>query len=504
MKNILKYSVCLLVFTLFSCESWLDIKPVDRISGRALFETRQGFVKALNGIYTELTDRSIYGREMTAGMLDIMGQYYRIDGTNNYFNAVARYDYGNENVHNGRNFKGNLQNLWNKSYNLIVNLNIIIEECGESNSALNDFWFGIVKGEALALRAFLHLDMLRLFGPTHANDPDGLYIPYVTNSDQSVSPLRSSSEIKTLIVKDLTDAIALLKSSDPIIENGVMFSDGSDGDNTLRYRQYRMNYYAARALLARAYLWFGDKPNAYTAAKELLNDVGEQVFPFVSESVATQSENPDRVYRPEVMFGIYDNFRTSDLYDVHFSPLQELSSMYRMAYVGNEIWSGRISQLFITPNDIRYQAWISSYNPQTGGTLHYISKYQGHNSGTNKPSYMYMIPLIRISEVYLIAAECTTNIEEGRELLSRVRTARKAYDLESPDSDALMNNIEWEYRREFLGEGQMFYVYKRLGRQAIPDGNSTVSTQTIPMGTAQYVAPLPDSEADERLDNSNN
>ena len=497
MKNILKYAVCMLVLSLASCESWLDIKPVDRISGRALFESRGGFQKALNGVYVELTDRSIYGREMTAGMLDILAQYYRVEGTNNYFDHARTYAYEKDDY----KFKQRLDALWSKTYNLIVNLNIIIEECGEGNEALNDLWFGIIKGEALALRAFLHLDMLRLFGPTHSKDPDGLYIPYVTNSDQSVSPLRSSSEIKTFLLKDLTEAIALLEKADPIIENGVMFSDDTADGNALRYRQSRMNYYAARALLARAYLWFGDKPNAYAAAKELLADVGETVFPFVNPDEAIKSENPDRVFSPEIMFGLYDSYRTTMIFNTYFIPTLELSQMYRLAYAGNEVWSGRVSQLFVTPNDLRYKAWISSFSPATGGILHYISKYRG--SDGPDLAYMKMVPLIKISEVYLIAAECAPGIDglgKAKEYLSRIRVARTVFDLESADTDALMNNIEWEFRREFLAEGQMFYFYKRLAKELIPDGKNT-GTQTVPMGTAQYVVPLPDSEKNERLDN---
>lgn len=496
MKSILNYLVFIFVLLFISCESWLDVRPADRTSGRELFETRQGFLKALNGVYVELTSRDIYGREMTAGMMDILGQYYRIEGTNNYFDCVSRYDHENE----AYNVKRRYDNMWSKTYNQIVNLNIILEACGERNDLLPGIWFGLIKGEALALRAFLHLDMLRIFGPVHSDDPTGLSIPYVTNSDQAVLPLQSSAEIKELLLRDLTEAVELLKESDPIIENGVMSSDAADGDNSLRYRQFRLNYYAARALLARAYLWFGDKANAYTTAKNLLTDVGTAVFPFVSESRVTQAENPDRVFSSEIMFSLYDNNRTSLLYDVYFSPTLDLQNMYRLAYSGGTVWSGRISQLFVTPNDLRYKAWISSYNPTSGGTVHYISKYAGQTSGSySNPLHLYMIPLIRITEVYLIAAECSTQLEEAKGYLSQVRTARSAYDLESVDQETLMENIEWEFRREFLGEGQMFYFYKRLMKSAIPNGSNINETETRAMSVTQYVVPLPDSETDERI-----
>lgn len=488
MKNTLKYMSCLLLFTLVSCESWLDIKPVDRISGRALFETRDGFVKALNGVYTELANPSIYGREMTAGVMDLLAQYYLVNG--NYNRSVIQYEYENEDY----GLKGNINNMWIKSYNLIVNLNIIIDECGDQNSVLAGNWHGIIKGEALALRAFLHLDMLRIFGPTYSQDPEGLYIPYVINYDQKVSPLLSSAKIKEFILKDLTDAIVLLKDSDPIVENGVMNSDSPDGNNALRYRQYRMNYYAAKALLARVYLWFGEKADAYTAATELLAEVGETVFPFVEEKSATSGTNPDRLFSPEVMFAVSDVNRTNAIYDKLFVPTLDDNNLLRMAYVGTTLWSGRISQLFVTQNDLRYKAWFSTYTNASSKLINYVTKY----SEVKNAAYMAMIPLIRITEVYLIAAECAPSLAEGDGYLKTVRAARTAYDLESDNWETLMNNIEWEYRREFMGEGQMFYFYKRINKQSIPAGQYTESSEVLQMGKAQYVIPVPDSEINER------
>lgn len=503
MKKFIVYSICLFTLTFVSCESWFDVKPADRISGRALFETREGFVKALNGIYTGLNNRSIYGREMTAGVLDIMAQYY--SSNSNFHNALIQYNYEYD---GSPSVKTTFDNIWSTNYNLIVNLNIIIEKCDENKSVLNGIWYDLIKGEALAMRAFLHLDLLRIYGPTYSIDPDGLYIPYVTQSDQSVSPLFSSKDIKEFLLADLTNAIALLKESDPIIDSGVMASDGGDEDNSLRYRQFRMNYYAARALLARTYLWFDDKVNAYTTAKELLNEIGETVFPFVSIDAATQSTNPDRVFSSEVMFATYDNNRSSSVFDYYFSPTASYSGSFGenylpMSYIGNVKWSGRISQLFVTESDIRYKAWFESYTPPNNNTeLHYFTKYQG--SSSNQPLSMYMIPLIRISEVYLIVAECATNLEESQSYFNRIRTARFAFDLEATNQDELMSNIEWEYRREFLGEGQMFYFYKRRGQQAIPAGDYPQITEVLQMSKAQYVVPMPDSEANERVTIPNN
>ena len=55
-KNILILVIPLL---LSSCESWLDVKPNDRISEEATFSTPRGFELALNGVYVDLNKTSL-------------------------------------------------------------------------------------------------------------------------------------------------------------------------------------------------------------------------------------------------------------------------------------------------------------------------------------------------------------------------------------------------------------------------------------------------------------
>jgi hypothetical protein len=57
---------------------------------------------------------------------------------------------------------------------------------------------------------------------------------------------------------------------------------------------------------------------------------------------------------------------------------------------------------------------------------------------------------------------------------------------------ALTTEITKEYKKEFIGEGQLFFFYKRNNTTAIPNGAATSGNVT--MGALQYVVPLPDSE----------
>ena len=64
------------------------------------------------------------------------------------------------------------------------------------------------------------------------------------------------------------------------------------------------------------------------------------------------------------------------------------------------------------------------------------------------------------------------------------------------DGDALKNLIRAEYVREFIGEGQLFFYYKRNGLQNIPDGATVGSVKSMSLDS--YVFPLPEGETSQR------
>ena len=114
-----------------------------------------------------------------------------------------------------------------------------------------------------------------------------------------------------------------------------------------------------------------------------------------------------------------------------------------------------------------------------------------------------MIPLIRLSELYLIAAECVglqgeMNVADAVELyLNPLRQARNEMPLETTISTTqLREYIQNEYIREFVGEGQTFFFYKRNELSTIPSGEA--ANATIGMDASRYVVPLPDSETNQR------
>ena len=89
-----------------------------------------------------------------------------------------------------------------------------------------------------------------------------------------------------------------------------------------------------------------------------------------------------------------------------------------------------------------------------------------------------------------MAAECYAsqgNTQKAEELLNVVREKRGLY---TPLADLtvgqVQDEIKKEYRKEFLGEGEIFYYYKRTGVTSIQNFSE--------MTDADYLLPYPDME----------
>lgn len=489
MKTIYKIHFCLLL-SLFSlsCSKWVDVKPTDRLGEDQLFVNKDGYLKALNGVYVEMTNASLYGQEMTTGTVDVLAQYYFLSNTQHKYFPYTTFVYTNDNV------KNTFSNAWKKSYELIANCNVILEKCGDAPSnALPEPYYGIIKGEALALRALFHLDMLRLFGPIYTEvNKTTPAIPYVNKTGFTVSPILSSEVVMQEIIRDLQSALLLLEKTDPIRTEGVRNSSNSAGSNDLYYRQYRLNYYAAKALLARAYLWQGNKPEALIQAEDLLQEVqtaGKIVFPYVTSANVNHATMPDRVFSTEVMFALYDINRVEmhkRVFDVSLNVTTKLS------FTVENVTATRLNATYDDANDYRRKIWQNV----SSGTITALTnmKYADITNGPGR----YMIPMIRLSEVLLIAAECHPDLATGMTYLNKLRTARNAVDLVATTPAARLVQIGNEHRREMLGEGQHFFFYKRNSYVNIPNHNTVPGTPEKAMLLNNYIVPLPEGETSQR------
>lgn len=486
MKKIYKLHLCLILSLLsLSCSKWVDVKPTDRLGEDQLFVNKEGYMKALNGVYVEMANENLYGEEMSTGTIDVMAQYYYINSSTHIFEKYAIFNYTDANV------KTSIEDIWRKAYELIANCNVIIEKAGDAPSnTLPQPYFGVIKGEAMALRAMMHLDMLRLFGPIYSEESKAKpAIPYVNKTGYEIAPLLGSEQVTEQVTTDLKAALMLMKDMDPIRTEGVRDTANLRGPNDLHFRQYRLNYYAVKALLARTYLWQGNHADALTHAEELLNEVqspGKMTFPYVTAANATSVDKPDRMFSTEVMFSLYDINR-SNMYKRLFDVSLQSD---KLSFSGGDVNEQRVNSVYDDANDYRRRIWQSASTGTITATT--SMKYADIVNGPGR----YMIPLIRLSEVLLIAAECHPDLATGTAYLNKLRTARNCVSLAPASPAALKLEVGKEYRREMIGEGQQFFFYKRNAYQSIPNHARLTGEKNMVLNN--YIVPLPDSETSQR------
>lgn len=468
-----------LCVTLPSCKKWLAIEPLDRSTEDRLFKDESGFKTALNGIYLEMTNDKAYGADLSMKFVDILAQYYNVNPEHRY-TKLATYAYQEEPT------KSNIQSIWNTAYSQIANCNVLIDNADKRKAVFTADNYSLIKGEALALRACFHFDMLRLFGPVYAKDPNALSIPYYDQKTNSPNPILKASEVMEKVLLDLVAAEQLLLN-DPIITKGPMFSEAVDGTGAdLRYRNLRMNYFAVKALHARVALYAGQKSEALQLADEVITKATKW-FPFISvDQIMTDNINPNRVLSTEVLFALQSP-KLNTVFKGLFAP--ELDAKTILAPT-----EAKLAAVFENnENDYRYTPiWI-----KTGvGGKNYRIFYKYDDIEDKRRLYRNLIPMFRLSEMYYIAAETSSNVNQGLVYLNKIRNARGLTDLTITEvGNDLQSRIEKEYVREFYGEGQLFYYYKRVAKTVIPSG---YGSNPISMSKVQYVLPLPESETKYR------
>ena len=453
-----------------ACQNWLDVNASSELDREELFKNENGYGEALIGVYAKMCDKSLYGRELSFNMADILSGYYKITTLYNH-SYWYKYSYADPTNSKAVDWCGKyIENIWNHIYTQIANINSLLETIDENKNVFSDDNYNLIKGEALGLRAFLHFDLLRLFAEAYPIGKDRESIPYVTRLTFSVTPLFTQEDAITAILADLTKAKELLVN-DPMhlgttpasclasLPSGAKLSE--DKIPMWHNRRFRFNYYAAVATMARVYLWKGDLNNALLCAREVIADQ-ETRFPWlvkdnlshIGNTSSSDYRNQDRTFATEHIFAL----NVTDLEDCMDAYIFKGTSDFSSSENRLEISGTERSSVYEDNSaDVRYQYW---FEPYANNFL--ISKFY-QNSVTAR-YFQERLPLIRLSEMYYIAAECATSTAEGVDFLEQVRANRGLVSFpldKSMSKESLKLEIRKEYKKEFWGEGQLWYYYKR-------------------------------------------
>ena len=475
----------ILILGLFSCEDWLDIQPRTDIGEGDMFADSRGFYSVLNGIYTGMSETTLYGQELSWGAIDAWAGYYKLNSSlHKTYLALRDFEYGNSDV------KGLADNIWNKLYRLIADCNNLIQHteiCDSTHFTYGSLEKNLILGEAYALRAFLHFDLLRIFAKSPLLDNTSTYIPYVEKFPSKVNPSISNKELLNKIIDDLLKGKQLVATYDTLDENrDHIFNKTYRLNSTVtpkwgrfyNNRGHRLNYLAVTALLSRVYLYADKKDQAYDHAYEIIRYVEDNELKFTPiGNIKYQSEDKrDRKFSDGVLFGLY-NEKLLQNYEPYGSG--------ESVTLGLEDCQGIFED---DVNDVRYSKLIV----KKGYIYDVPIKYLESGDDKSKREFSYYIPLIRLSEVFLIAAECIfdTDAEMAVSILNNERKSRGLNNEISSDISKIdfVNELLKEARKDFIGEGQLLFMYKRLNLPVKRKGGEVEHGDNL-------VLPIPESES---------
>lgn len=475
-KYLYKITFLFLVsLTTISCSDFLDVVPQDQILEEQTYSSEKGVQNVHNGLYLQLANNNLYGKQLTMDAVEILAQQYNMISTHKK-GTIAAYAYAEATP------KKVFLDIWETAFTTILSVNKFIESIEEHSGVVSQEKEDLLKGEAIAIRAMLHFDMLRLYGPIYKAAPKNPGIPYYDQFVTTNNPILPADEVITKILADLDWSLKLL-AYDPILTLGKYGTTNAFGGNPYYYsnRVNRMNYIAVKALKARVLLYSGNKIGASAVANEIIAFTkSNSFFPWTPFLEATNSANPDRIFSSENFFALSDYTlytKQKDLFDsslgddVIYAPLLT-----------------RINAVFES-NDNDYRSLPSWKIPIVGGkTQKTFFKYE--DVPEKSMLFRFQIPMFKLSEIYLIAAESAAVPADGIPFLNTLRFNRGLTNL-APTAN-LTAEVTKEYKKEFIGEGQLFYYYKRINSATIPNG--AAASGNLTMTALQYVVPMPDSE----------
>ncbi|MDR0765551.1 MAG: RagB/SusD family nutrient uptake outer membrane protein [Odoribacteraceae bacterium] len=481
-----------------SCSDWLEVDTSTNVKQEVLFSDPAGYRTALNGVYRLLSGVELYGRNLTWGVASVLGNNYdanRLPGpysttsNNTSYREMAAGDYTSKPT------TDLVDPIWEQAYRVIANCNNIIAYIEKEDPAIfpvaaNDTEKNMILGEAIGIRAMMHLDILRLFAPSTKADDGKTYIPYVAVFPERQPVHLTVTATLERVIADLERARELLAIPDTVYNANDMTSytrrlQPSSGLSTTTFfatRGTRFNYFAASAMLARAYQWRGaegDAERAYRTARDVYRFSTDKTwFSFTPAGNLSTVENS--IYRKmphDILFAIYNN------------------NMYAMVTAAT---INTTSQSFFLKNDDRLfiddaddfrinlintdktsRRWSMPTGNQSASPTADIIKYQGP-----------LAPVVRLSEMIYIMCEYLVDVDRQQAvaLLEKVRTARGAKRLlGNPSREEFLQELYLDMTREFMSEGQTFALYKRLNAPMY-NGAGVINM------TGRYVLPVPYSE----------
>ena len=491
---------------LSSCSDWLDVRGENIEKEQDMFAEYKGFTSAMVGAYMDMASRDIYGEQLTMTYIESIANLWNYSNygseqypTLRYFLATHQYDKDEP--------KEVFKSIYAKLFNVVTSANVMLHNAEEkAGSFPSERQRAVIMGECYAMRAYCQLDILRLFGQMPKNAQKQVKLPY--SETYNIEQMPAYYDYASYVAKlkaDIEKAESLLKDNDPIFDYTFNeLNSATCDDDSWNYRQSRLNYWAVRALHARMLMYLGEKSEAAKIAREIIAAKGADGNTLIELSGASDLAKKYYGLPSECLFYI-------SKYDLNTYANNNLvggNSEYISSYGRNFFLSlNNIAELYASlPNaTASHNRYINTWNKEAADNsnrkIATLKKYwydeKTATAGTNNTSNtsvlvtkLQIIPMIRLSEMYLIAIEGASNVDEANKYYDTyMKSCAMPLHPEFASMEEANAEILNEYRREFFGEGQMFFTYKRLGETSILWNKDVMNEDS-------YIVPLPATEYD--------
>ena len=477
MKNIFKFIYACLMLSIVSCNDAIEIEQPGRLGAENAFQSVSDLRAGLLGAYNFLDTTGEIG--LTAAMTD---ESHRGKDNGGQNNDEQNFNINSSNVYVSR--------IWGSNYGAIGMANRVIQAAPSIDSSEDQDEYDNVLGQAHAIRAFAHFQILTYFSPDYTDDSAlaGLLVTSPAVDIFEPRPRSTNGEFYTAINADLEIASNLINASE-----GVTFM-GADFVTALRARMaaYRGQYSVAdgyaESLLANYSIATQDE---YTAMFED-SDFTEVIFNLErSIGDSYDGQGTEGGGWAGSLFAFIDATASG-------GPFMEMSrSVYNLLAGTDDVRLTRNLNIAESTIDSTYETNDNYLNDD----MLLVFKYPG---GTQP--LLNDLKVFRASEMLLIRAEAAADAGDltgAANLLKELRDARygapQAVQSFANETEAFGAILD-ERRLELLFEGHRWVDLKRLGNR----GNRAIDRDakecenlagcTLPDSDYRFTLPIPLSE----------
>lgn len=436
----------ILAASLSSCvNDWLDVAPSDGTDADAALTSSSDLAAVRTGMYKALKGNSslvdYYGQQFFVYGDVHAGDDYQYNNLGGSNRASFYYDMNYQTASEFTSSTSSSNVAWKSPYIVIGRANRIIaaaeggalSDAAEAKATIDQY-----AAEAKVLRALAHFDLVRIYGKPYTEDQGAsLGVPLVTGVlESNAKPARSTvAEVYTQVVKDLTEAIS----------SNALATETEPG---------YVSVWGAKAILSRVYLNMGDYANALSVAEDIIKNSGAALWTRDQYFKAWDASTPNE---SEFLFRLNVSGSTDN------NDLNGIGNLQgRDGYKEMVATKKFVDMLSADANDVRNDMFLPATADKEvavyGTNKVFLNKLRGQGGNLRNVT---IVPIIRLSEVYLTAAECAfrkndkTKAVEYLNDLVKNRTTTEA-SLATVDNITL-ERILIERRKELIGEGQRYF-----------------------------------------------